>query len=183
MKNDHFFDGGKLIGSFLLAGLLGYAIENFAGLAFGALLGNTLAVFLVVIATGALRLLWMAVERSNVTLALCGKRRRLTVESLFMCAGAFLAVSFLFSWLTWLAAPSSPGMADSQGVESYDDRPSSTERYLQRKAEERRAERRREAHDRTYRIMHDLAPRDSYGNQKRCVWRSNEGRPAIEFCE
>jgi hypothetical protein len=121
MKNDHFFDGGKLIGSFVLVLLIGCALENFAGKAFGALLGNALAVFLMAIATLAFRLLWMWVEGSNVTLSLWGKRCRLTVGSLFVCAGAFLAVSFMFSWLAWLAAPS------SKGAKSYSRSSSSSE--------------------------------------------------------
>jgi hypothetical protein len=47
----------------------------------------------------------MWVERSNVTLPLGGKPRRLTVGSLFVGAGAFLVVSYMFSGLAWLAAP------------------------------------------------------------------------------
>jgi hypothetical protein len=120
MNNDHFFNRGKLIGAFFLAGLIGAALEKFAGRSFGALFGNALAVFLVVIMTLACRGLWMWVEGSTVTVSLWGKRRRLTVESLFVCAGALLAVSLMFSGLAWLAAPS------AKGAQSYSRSSSST---------------------------------------------------------
>lgn len=133
MKNDHFFNRGKLIGSFFLAALIGTALEQFAGRSFGAVFGNALAVFLLVIVTLACRGLWMWVEGSNVTVSLWGKRRRLTVESLFVCAGALLAVSLMFSGLAWLAAPS------SKGTKNYSRSSSSTAAEAQRAELQRKA--------------------------------------------
>jgi hypothetical protein len=179
MKSDHFFDGGKLIGSFVLVALIGWALENFAGMAFGASFGNTVAVFLAVIATGALRLLWMWVERSNVTLPLGGKPRRLTVGSLFVGAGAFLAVSYMFSGLAWLAAPS------SQDVSGYESAPSAGGRLTddfdrRQRARDRKeyAEKERTRQDRAWRMDNGLNPYDRYGNKLRC-----NGSPLKRECE
>jgi hypothetical protein len=120
MNNDHFFDRGKLIGSFFLALLIAATFEKFGGASFGAIFGNVLAVFLLGIGTLACRGLWMWVEASNVTVSLVGKRRRLTVVSLFGCAGVFLAISLMFSGLVWLTTPSSKGVAGYEPAKSYE---------------------------------------------------------------
>jgi hypothetical protein len=179
MKSDHFFDGGKLFGSFVLVALIGWALENFAGMAFGASLGNAVVVFLAVIATGALRLLWMWVERSNVTFPFGGKPRRLTVGSLFVGAGAFLVVSYMFSGLAWLAAPSSKGVAGYEEAQSAGGR--LTDDFDRRQAARHRKkefEKELTRRDRAWRMDNGLNPYDRYGNKLRC-----NGSPQKRECE
>ena len=106
MKNAPFFDSGRFAGSFVLFLLIAGTLDNFIG-------GHNFGILAGVIATVAIRLLWMWVEGSNVTITLWGQRLRLTVASLFVCAGAFLAVSFMFSGIAWLATSSTTKGNDS----------------------------------------------------------------------
>jgi hypothetical protein len=107
MKNAPFFDSGRFAGSFVLFVLIAGTLDNFIG-------GHNFGILAGVIGTVALRLLWMWVEGSNVTITLWGQRCRLTVASLFVCAGAFLAVSLVFAGLAWLVTPSTKGVAGQQ---------------------------------------------------------------------
>jgi hypothetical protein len=152
MNHSHFFDRGKLFGSFCLAILIGAAVEGFSGASAGDMFGNVGGVALIAPGTLACRWLWMWVESSNVTFSLMGVQRKLTVKLLFAGAGAFLVLSLMFSGLVRLVTPSASSVASSPPAKSGSSNYDSRDAFKRWREDDRAEEQRRSDRERRFNI-------------------------------